>query len=161
MKFRCPLIAVENMAASRVFYEEVLGQKVIQDFGANVTFAGDFSLQTRPTWAEFIDRSEDEVSRASSDFELYFEEESFDAFAERLRQHDVDYVHDVREYPWGQRVVRFYDPDGHIVEVGETMANVARRLVAQGLTPEETAARTLHPLEFVLASIEQAGYVER
>jgi len=27
--------------------------------------------------------------------------------------------------PWGQRVIRFYDPDMHIVEVGESLESVA------------------------------------
>jgi hypothetical protein len=32
----------------------------------------------------------------------------------------VEYVHPLREQPWRQRVVRFYDPDHHIIEVGES-----------------------------------------
>jgi catechol 2,3-dioxygenase-like lactoylglutathione lyase family enzyme len=154
MEFRCPLVAVEDMAASRAFYETVLEQEVALDFGANITFRGGFALQTRSSWAEFIDRREEDVSRGSSDFELYFEEEEFDALLERLQAHVLDYVHLVREYPWGQRVVRFYDPDRHIVEVGESMASVVRRFVTQGLTPEETAQRTQHPLDFVRACLE-------
>ena len=83
--------------------------------------------------------------------EIYFEEENFDAFAEKLRQLDIHYVHPVKEHAWGQRVVRFYDPDGHIIEVGETMKTVCRRFLAAGMTPEQTAERMDVPLKFVRA----------
>lgn len=83
--------------------------------------------------------------------EIYFEEENFDAFAEKLRQLDIHYVHPVKEHAWGQRVVRFYDPDGHIIEVGETMKTVCRRFLDVGMTPEQTAERMDVPLKFVRA----------
>jgi len=57
MKFKGPLIVVEDLARSRKFYEDILGQKVILDFGANVTFQGDFSLQTKDTWMKFIGKN--------------------------------------------------------------------------------------------------------
>ena len=47
-----------------------------------------------------------------------FEEEDLDAFCEHLKQFDIFYVHPLFEHRWGQRVVRFYDPDGNLIEVG-------------------------------------------
>lgn len=149
MRFKCPLIVVKDIGISRKFYEEILEQKVILDFGANITFAGDFSLQSKATWADFISKSEDEILAGSNCFELYFEEEQFDEFVEKLRSRTIRYVHDVKEYPWGQRVIRFYDPDLHIIEIGESMENVVRRFIGQGMSVEEVANRTQHPLEFV------------
>jgi catechol 2,3-dioxygenase-like lactoylglutathione lyase family enzyme len=149
LKFRCPLIVVNDIGLSRKFYEEILEQKVVLDFGANITFAGDFSLQSKATWADFINISEAEIITKSKCFELYFEEEHFDDFVQRLQSKTIQYVHDVTEYPWGQRVIRFYDPDQHIIEVGESMENVVRRFLNQGMSVEEVAERTQHPLEFV------------
>ncbi|MBQ8137428.1 MAG: glyoxalase, partial [Clostridia bacterium] len=65
------------------------------------------------------------------------------------------YVHPPVTHRWGQRVVRFYDPDGHIIEVGEKMDAVVRRFVRQGLSMEETAARMDVPLEFVQKSLQE------
>jgi catechol 2,3-dioxygenase-like lactoylglutathione lyase family enzyme len=149
VKYKCPLVVVNDIAVSRKFYEEVLGQKVILDFGANITFEGDFALQSKSSWAEFIDRTEAEVTFNSNNFELYFEEEQFDDWVERLQSHSIKYVHAVKEFPWGQRVIRFYDPDMHIIEIGESMVTVVRRFLTQGLSVEETAERTQHPVEFV------------
>ena len=150
MKFNCPLIAVADMERARKFYEEVMGQRVILDFGENITFAGDFSLQTKDSWARFINRREDEIVTESLGAELYFEEEEdFPGKAACIKEYGCRLVHDVTEYPWGQSVIRFFDPDGHIIEVGESMRLVARRFIAQGLSVEETAARTQHPIAFV------------
>jgi hypothetical protein len=61
----------------------------------------------------------------------------------------VAVVHPLREQPWGQRVLRVYDPDGHIVEVGEPMPAVIMRFLAEGLSPEAIAQRTAMPLDIV------------
>ena len=42
---------------------------------------------------------------------------------------------------WGQRVIRFYDLDGHIVEVGEDMKMVLKRFLASGMTMEEISVK--------------------
>ncbi|MFA5434391.1 MAG: VOC family protein, partial [Candidatus Paceibacterota bacterium] len=117
MKFKMPLIVVRDMELSRKFYEEVLNQKVVMDFGANITFDGAFSLQTKDAWVDFIRKTEQDVLNKPDNFELYFEEEQFEKFVERLKSFKINYVHDVIEYPWGQRVIRFYDPDMHMIEV--------------------------------------------
>jgi catechol 2,3-dioxygenase-like lactoylglutathione lyase family enzyme len=134
MKFKLPLIVVENMTVSRKFYEDVLNQKVVMDFGANITFDGGFSLQTKDIWVDFIGKSKNDILKKPDNFELYFEEEQFDEFVEQLKVYEINYVHDVVEYPWGQRVIRFYDPDMHIIEVGESMETVVKRFIGQGLS---------------------------
>jgi len=81
---------------------------------------------------------------------LYFEEENLDSFLQKLKNVDsVEYVHGLKEQPWGQRAIRFYDPDKHIVEVAEPMESVVKRFLSKGLSIEETAKRTLMPEEFV------------
>ena len=88
--------------------------------------------------------------------ELYFETEDMDAFYKQLESFDILYVHKLHEHPWGQRVVRFYDPDGHIIEAAEKLDAVIARFVAQGLSPEETADRMGIPLDFVVSSLNVA-----
>jgi catechol 2,3-dioxygenase-like lactoylglutathione lyase family enzyme len=150
MKYKLPLIVVEDMERSRRFYEDLLGQKVILDFGANIVFAGDFCLQTKESWRGFIGDCEDTIMFRPNNFELFFEEKNFERFIQKLKSYDgVEMIHDVREYPWGQSVVRFYDPDKHIIEVGESMVSVIRRFHSQGMTIPEIVERTQHPEEFV------------
>ena len=66
----------------------------------------------------------------------------------------MEYVHPVKEHSWGQRVVRFYDPDRHIIEVGENIKSVCQRFADSGMTPEQVAERMDVPLEFVTESLK-------
>lgn len=148
MKFMCPLIVVNDISVSKSFYEKVLGQKVKYDIGANVAFEGDFALQAQ--YAELVGLNQKDIVQKSNNFELYFEEEDIEGFANRLKSIDgIEYVHDIKEYPWGQRVIRLYDPDKHIIEVGESMVTVVKRFLSQGLSVEETAKLTMYPVEFI------------
>lgn len=148
MKFTCPLIAVNDIEVSRKFYQEILQQKIILNFGANVTFEGNFALQAN--FAELVGFNKKDMVQGSHNFELYFEEEDLDSFIKHLKSSPgIKYVHDVKEYEWGQRVIRFYDPDMHMIEVGESMKMVIKRFLKQGLSVEETAKRTQHPIEYV------------
>ena len=72
-------------------------------------------------------------------------------FADKLKQWDLEYVHPVIEHSWGQRVVRFYDPDKHIIEVGENIKVVCKRFLNRGMTPEQVAERMDVPMKFVKA----------
>jgi len=141
MKFKAPMLVVTDMERSKQFYKEVLGLRVTDDFGANVTLTGGVSLQTADSWAEFIDQPEDEFGWGGNVFEIYFEEDDLDAFIEKLSKFKIHYLHDLKEQPWGQRAVRFYDPDNHIIEVGEPLKAVCLRFIAKGMTPEQVAKR--------------------
>ena len=65
-------------------------------------------------------------------------------------------LHDVVEEPWGQQAVRFFDPDGNLVELGESIPTFVRRHHAAGLSPEAVAERTGVPLEAVLQYVFEA-----
>lgn len=152
MDYQCTLIAVRDMERSRRFYCGLLGMTVTADFGANVTLSDRVLLQTLDTWKGFIHREESEIFLGNNAAELYFEEEDMDGFLKRLAATPgIEYVHPPMEHAWGQRVVRFYDPDRHIIEVGESMTMVVRRFLESGLSTEETAKRMDVPLEYILS----------
>lgn len=46
---------------------------------------------------------------------------------------------------------RCSDPDGFIIEVGETMPDLVKRLDREGLSPEEIERQSMMPLEIVRA----------
>jgi catechol 2,3-dioxygenase-like lactoylglutathione lyase family enzyme len=150
MKFICPLIVVNDMEVSRNFYEKVLNQKVEYDFGENVSFEGGFAIHLKSHFSDLLNINENGILQKSNNSELYFEEEDLDSFLQKLKDIDsIEYVHGLKEQPWGQRVIRFYDPDMHIIEVGEPMESVVKRLLNEGLSIEETSKRTSMPEEFV------------
>ena len=140
---------VTELYKSVEIYKKVFGLHIIMDFVANKTLTGGLALPTAETYKEVI--STNDISFGGNNFELYFEEDDFDKFADRLKECDVEYVHPVKEHSWGQRVVRFYDPDRHIIEVGENMKVVCRRFLDSGMTPEQAAERMNVPVKFVKA----------
>jgi len=148
MQYKGVLIAVKDMERSKRFYAELFDQEVTMDLGKNVTLSGGFFLQEG--FPQLMGLDEHSVVWQPHNMELYFETEDFDGFLRRLEEHpEARLVHGPKKYPWQQRVVRLYDPDGHIIEVGEAMDAIARRYLREGFSVQETAAIIQHPVSFV------------
>ena len=140
MKYGYTVIAVSDIQRARKFYEELFGLECYQDYGINIAFTCGIALQQQFHW--LVNLPEEQVIKKSNSMELSFEEEDFDGFLEKLANYpDIEYVHQVMEHSWGQRVVRFYDLDGHIIEVGESMRKVILRFLHGGLTMEEISKK--------------------
>lgn len=117
-RFVCSLITVADITRSRNFYEEVLGQKVEADYGENVSF-GSFCIHLRSHFRKLIDNKP--IRNSANNFELYFDSDDLAEIVKRLKECNVQFIHEIREMPWKQKVIRFYDPDNNIVEIGEPM----------------------------------------
>lgn len=140
MKYSSTVIAVSDIAASRKFYEDLFGLELYQDYGINISFTCGLSLQQDFDWLTGVPK--DSIFKNSNNMELCFEEEDFDVFLKKLGEYPgVRYLGEVVEHGWGQRVVRFYDPDGHIIEVGECMKMVVNRFLSSGMSMEEVSKR--------------------
>lgn len=149
MKYQGCLLAVRDIAVSKHFYEKVLHQSAVMDIGVHVTFEG-FTLQQG--YAELVGIDTDSVKDQSHNFQVYFEVEDLDkVYAEMRNIPDLQWVHEIKEYPWGQRDIRVYDPDKHIVEIAEDMNTVIKRFLKQGMSEQEVAKRTMFPIEMIKA----------
>ena len=147
MKYKSTLLVVKDLQRSLSFYQKVLGLQKTADFGDNVTLTGDISLQAEESWLDFIERKPSDLTYGGNVSELYFETEDYDAFLTTLE--DMDLVHPPIEHRWGQRAVRLYDPDRHVIEVAEPLKAVAHRFQNTGLTEEGVAKRMDVPPELV------------
>lgn len=155
LKFNAPLIVVEDIARSRQFYEGLLGQKVKFDFGPNVQF-DNFSIHLRSHFQSLLgDVTSYPVTRKAHWGELYFEAEEIESIYQGLNEAGVEFIHPICEQPWGQRVMRFYDPDGHVIEIGETMEAVVWRFHEQGLPIDLIMQRSSMPREFIERVIQE------
>lgn len=147
MKDMAVMLVVSDIDKSVEFYNKLFGLQIVADFGANKTLSGDLALQTQETYKKFIET--DSISYGGNNFELYFEVDDFDNFTSKLRNFDIVYVHQIKTHSWGQRVVRFYDLDRNIIEVGENMKTVCRRFLDSGMTPEQVARRMDVPIQYI------------
>jgi catechol 2,3-dioxygenase-like lactoylglutathione lyase family enzyme len=137
MKYEGVCIAVSDVKLAQIFYENLFELEVFQDYGINISFSCGISLQQ--DFDAVIGVPKDTITTKPHNMELYFEEDDFDGFIRMLD--GLELVHPPMEHSWGQRVVRFYDPDGHILEVGENISAVARRFADEGMTLKEVATR--------------------
>lgn len=143
MNYQGTLIAVKDIEQAKAFYQSVLELNVMVDAGEHVQLTEGIFLQTVDSWADFIHKKETEVILENNAIELYFETKDMDAFIERLAaRKDIEYLHPLLEHSWGQRAIRFYDLDKHIIEVAESIAMVVKRFFDSGMTIEEVAERT-------------------
>lgn len=147
MKYMGTMLAVTDMEKSKSFYRDVLRLKVTSDTGINVTLNGAVALQTLDTWTKFT-RS-NYVMFDNHAVELYFETAEFDSIVRGLDSYGAEYLHEPMVRVWGQRFVRFYDPDKHIIEVAEAIEIVVRRFAAEGMTEEQIAERMKLDIDFI------------
>lgn len=149
MKLKNILFVVNDIEKSKCFYKELFGLYVVADFGENVILSEGLVLQEKKLWQKFIER---DVSVGGNDAELYFEENNIDRFIQKLEDSTfkIKYINKCIMHEWGQRVIRIYDPDMHIIEIGESLEYVARRLLKSHMTVDEVAKKVQLPIDKVI-----------
>ena len=120
MKLKNVLIVVNDMEKSIAFYKELFGLEVILDNDGNVIMTEGLVLQDAKIWKSFLDK---DIIPKNNACELYFEEKDIEGFADKLEKYKepIEYVNKLMTHSWGQKVIRFYDPDGNLIEVGTPM----------------------------------------
>ena len=120
MRLRNILIVVEDIEKSKKFYHDLFGLDVILDNEGNVILTEGLVLQEKTIWKNFLER---DIILESNSCELYFEEKNIEAFVEKLDKlyPDIKYVNRLMTHSWGKKIVRFYDLDGNLIEVGTPM----------------------------------------
>lgn len=144
-------LMVRNMPACRAFYETLLDRKVLfRVEEAYTAYEDKLSLWGMDGAHQMVFGRAPAPAREDPErFELYFECQDPALVLGRMEAAGVPLVHALREAPWGQRCFRARDPEGNVVEVAEPMPQVARRFLAQGLSVEQTAERTMLPQEMI------------
>lgn len=155
VRYICPLITVKDIKKSREFYENVLLQEVELDLGENVAFKGGFAVHDIEHFQNLTGKPITGACHSKDFMEIYFELNEIEELESKLEELNVEFVHKIREQPWGQRVMRFYDPDNYIIEIGEPLEFVVKRFAAQGLSIEEISQKSSMPVEFVQMVINQ------
>ncbi|MFC2090745.1 VOC family protein [Bacteroidota bacterium] len=150
IQFHSAVIICSDLQVQREFYEKFLGQKVIQDLGGCLVFEKGFTL-----WQ--LDK-EYPISRelgytyepiGNRNFELCFETDSFGDAVEKVVVSELRILHNVEEEEWGQYTIRFYDPEGNLVEIGETLRCMANRMYTEGKSLEDIVEKSGLPEDFV------------
>ena len=120
MKLKNFLIVVKDIEKSKQFYHDLFGLNMVLDSDGNMILTEGLVLQEEKIWKEFLGK---DIAYESNSCELYFEEKDIEGFVEKLERlyPSIQYVNRLMEHSWGQKVVRFYDLDGNLIEVGTPM----------------------------------------
>ena len=120
MRLKNILFVVSDIEKSKAFYQELFALRVITDFGKNVILSEGLVLQEQKLWEDSLGK---QIVFGGHDAELYFEEHDMDRFLEKLKNFswNIHYVTECMECDGGKRIVRLYDPDRHLLEVGEAI----------------------------------------
>jgi catechol 2,3-dioxygenase-like lactoylglutathione lyase family enzyme len=151
IKFHSTVIMTEDFEQMKSFYQEILQQKVEFDFGNCVGFKNGLSLwklKEEYPIAKNLGRTFDKSG--NKNLEICFETDDFELVVESLNKFQLSYLHKETEELWGQKTVRFYDPENNLVEIGETIPCFVKRFYNQGMTIEEVSKRTSVSSEMVL-----------
>ena len=126
MRLKNILLVVNDIELSKRFYHEIFGLQVMTDFGNNVMLTEGLVLQEKESWENGTQRK---TVLGGNSMELYFEHNDVEAFVEKLEDslYEVSYMNPLAEDASGRKVVRFYDPDMHVIEVAESFEYVNRK----------------------------------
>ena len=117
VKLKNVLIVVKDIEKAKKFYHDLFGLDVVLDQEGNVILTEGLVLQDEAIWKKYLGK---EVVPKNNSCELYFEEKEIEDFDEKLEKQypEICYVNRLITHSWGQKVIRFYDLDGNLIEVG-------------------------------------------
>ncbi|PWR69475.1 hypothetical protein DLD82_18055 [Methanospirillum stamsii] len=155
--YQSVVLLSSDIARSKQFYQDLFNLEIQLDIGALVTFVGGITLWEKNTAMPLLYPGVKEVSNPEKPAqELYFETDAIEEFASIVKNKQIKLLHDVDLTPWNQRTIRFYDPDGNLIEMGESMDHVVKQMSKSGLSPDEIAEKTWMPKEYV-SMVLQSG----
>jgi len=157
--YHSAVVFVKDIEVSKQFYTKVLELVIELDFGKNVLLKGGITLwEINPNHIIPQQLGTNSIyDKGVNRFELFFETTDIETVAEKLSTSGVEYFHSVHEEPWGQRTVRFFDPDRHLIEIGELLETFVNRLHVNNMTPEQISRKTSIPLDKVRQIINGAA----
>ena len=120
MKLKNVLIVTKDIERSKKFYHDLFGLEMILDNDGNMILTEGLVLQDENIWKKFLQK---DIIPKNNATELYFEESDIEGFVKKLEvlYPETEYANKLITHSWGQKVVRFYDPDGNLIEVGTPM----------------------------------------
>ncbi|MBN1182084.1 MAG: VOC family protein [Bacteroidales bacterium] len=143
LHFHSPVLFTHNLNEMKDFYINILNLNIVDDFGACVFLSGGLSLWTpddKHPISEYIKKNK--LKEQNNQLELCFETENFNEVLHTISDKKINYLHYEKTETWGQKTIRFFDPDNNLIEIGESIPAFVKRLYSEGLSLDEVSERT-------------------
>lgn len=110
------LIVVNDIEKSIQFYKDIFGLQVLCEQEGNVILSEGLVLQEAAIWTQTIGKPFVAYNNMTG---LYFETFDMDVLLEKYESgtNCTKYLTPLTELDNGQKMVRFYDPSGNLIEV--------------------------------------------
>lgn len=113
------MLVSKDLSKTKAFYKNLFGLRVTLDYGAYITLTGGILFQILVRWKDVLHQPE-----------------------ETIKAYDVMYVHPLQSHKWGQRGIRVYEPDNHIIEISE-------RLALEGMSIEDISKKSMITIKMI------------
>lgn len=155
IQYHSVVLMCDDLEKSQAFYEELFGLTIELAIEGLVCFQGGISLWKRRIATDLVYGGAEPSGPAERPSqEIYFETDDIDGFFSKISKAGIPLLHPVQVTPWHQKTVRFFDPDRHLIEVGESMVEVIRRLGKNGSSPEKVAEMVMMPVEIIRSVLD-------
>lgn len=120
------IIFVSDLNKSKIFYTDILGIKIKKDLKTIVFYENHLVLHNAESILKTIfkeKKNDIPNTLGMNNLVIYFESKTLKELEKLYSdiKDKVRIIHKIELQEWGQKVFRFYDPDGHIVEFGEPL----------------------------------------
>ena len=166
IKLKGFLLTVKDVQKSKSFYQDVLEQELLTEYGGWAEFANGISLAPRSEYIEYTNKDIAQTGGCPvsaidkpNNFQVYFEVENLPYYVDKIKKAEgITILHDIVRAPHGQDTFRFYDFDNHIVEVSECLQDVFDRLTSEGKSLEDIAKMWQEDVENVRKQFVNSDY---
>lgn len=119
IRFRHSIALVRDIEESKQFYKDILGLSIVQDFDIFVLFQNDFAIHRADLFYDYINKPYHGEKMGHDNVDFYLTTTDLEHVSDKLKENKVVFIHDIKQMDWGEKVIRIYDPDGHILEIGD------------------------------------------
>ncbi len=122
IKLHTTIVFTKDIPASKAFYHGLLGLAVLHEDDTFVLLEGNLGLHRADVFYGYLEKPYNGEAMGKDNLDLYFTTDALEEAEQKLRDAGVKFIHGIKKFHWGERLFRVYDPDGHIVEIGEGSA---------------------------------------
>lgn len=118
------IVFVKDLQKSKAFYRDVLGLRIAQEFDTIIFFENRFVIHCVRSILKTVYKKglmRRFFSQGAKNILIYLETDNLEEAYQNILNAKCKIVHPIQKQAWGQSVFRFFDPDGHMLEIGEAM----------------------------------------
>ena len=119
VQFCNPIVFVQDMEASKAFYHNLLGIEIKEDFDSFVLLEGNLGLHRADVFYDYLKKPYSGEAMGRDNLDLYFTSDHLPELQQRLIDAGFEVFFPLQQTAWGETLFRVYDPDRHIVEIGD------------------------------------------